>query len=226
MESIGVYAKRFTSGTAEMFKRLKYSFYILFHPFDGYYDLKNDPKRKTVSGAVFLYFMLAFSHVFKRLLMAYLFSNRYDQLHLDILMEVAVAIGPFLLWTIANWCFTSLMDGDGKLVDIFCATAFATLPATLSNFITVPISHFVTETNKAVLTTVASFGQIWTYGMVFLALLVTHQYSVKKGIITTILSIVGMAGIAFVIVLVFFLCQQVVGFVIQLGTEIIFRINE
>ena len=43
MKSIGSYFKRFGTGTATMFKRLGYAFYILAHPFDGFFDLKNDP---------------------------------------------------------------------------------------------------------------------------------------------------------------------------------------
>ena len=47
MKSIGSYFKRFGTGTATMFKRLGYAFYILAHPFDGFFDLKNDPWEKN-----------------------------------------------------------------------------------------------------------------------------------------------------------------------------------
>ena len=44
MKSIGSTIKKFGIGTGTMFKRLGYAFYILAHPFDGFFDLKNDPK--------------------------------------------------------------------------------------------------------------------------------------------------------------------------------------
>ena len=226
MQSIGVYTKKFGAGTVETLKRLRYAFYILVHPFDGFYDLKNDPRRKTVAGAVVLLVLLAITTILRRQLLGYLFTSRYAQLNLDILFEIAVATLPFLFWTLSNWCFTSLMDGDGKLTDIFCATAFATLPLSICNLLQIPVSNFVSLTEVGTYLTLASFGVVWSYTMIFIGMLVTHQYTVKKSIVTTILSIIGMAVIAFIIVLIFFLIQQIAGFAISLGTEIMFRINE
>ena len=227
MNAIGSYIKKFGIGTATMFVRLKYAFYILAHPVDGFFDLKNDPKRRTVSGSIFLLVMLAISSIVKRQLTGYLFTaSTGSQLYLNIGMEVLKAVGPFLLFSIANWCFTSLMDGDGSLKDIFCATAFATLPMTLCNFLLVPISNFVTLDESGIYTFVVGFSYVWCYGMVFLGMLVTHQYSVSKAIATAVLSIVGMLVIIFIAVLIFYLCQQVFGFVSSLYTEISFRLNE
>ena len=123
MEAVKKFFSRLGKGTAEMFKRMPFFFYILVHPFQGFYDLKVDPKRRNIPGAVFLFVLLAFSAIFKRQLLGYLYTSRADQLNLDIVVEILVAVLPYLMWVIANWCFTSLMDGDGKLVDIFCATA-------------------------------------------------------------------------------------------------------
>ena len=98
MKSIGSYFKRFGTGTATMFKRLGYAFYILAHPFDGFFDLKNDPKRRTVSGSVFLLVMLAISSIVKRQLTGYLFTESTgDQLYLNVGLEVLKAVAPFLL---------------------------------------------------------------------------------------------------------------------------------
>lgn len=158
--------------------------------------------------------------------MGYLFTSRFAQLNLDVLFEITVAILPYLMWTLANWCFTSLMDGDGKLSDIFTATAVGTLPITICNFLQVPVSNFVSLEESGVYYTLASFGYVWAYIMIFFGMIVTHQYTVKKGIITTVMSIIGMAIIAFILVLIFFLMQQIFGFVVSVGTELMFRINE
>ncbi len=210
----------------DAFKKLPYAFYVLIHPFDGYYDLKNDPKRKSVNTAVLLMILLAFSAVFKRQLLGYMYTSVAEQLSLNVVIEVGVAILPYILWTVANWCFSSLMDGDGKFGDIFVATAVGTLPLTLCNFIAVPLSHYLPLESSSVFTTVNSMGVVIAYIEIFLGMITTHQYSVKKGIATTILSIVGILIIAFIIVLIVFLVQQVTGFASSLWTEISFRINE
>ncbi len=226
MASVGNVLKRFGSGALETLKRLRYAFYILIHPFDGFFDLKNDPKRRTLPGAIVLLIFYALTHIIRRQTLGYLFTDPYEQLHLNLMYELMVAILPFILWSVANWCFSSLMDGDGKLSDIFMGTCFATLPMSICNLIQIPLSHFLTTAEQGVFTAIGSLGMVLAYAYVFLSMMIVHQYSVKKGVGTTILTILGMAVIAFIVVLIFFLLQQMMSFVLSLGTEIIFRLNE
>ena len=136
------------------------------------------------------------------------------------------AVLPFVLWAVSNWCFSSLMDGDGKLSDVFMVTCYAILPMTLCNLIQIPLSHFLSSSEASIFTFIGIFGMVWGYGYVFLSMIIVHQYSVAKGFGTAVLTIVGMAVIAFVAILVFFLVQQVWGFVSGISTEVIFRLNE
>ena len=226
MEAVKNFFGRLGKGTKQMFQRMPFFFYILVHPFQGFYDLKVDHRRSNVPGAVFMFVLLAFSAIFKRQLLGYLYTSRAEQLSLDIVVEVLIAVLPYLMWVIANWCFTSLMDGDGKLVDIFCATAVGVIPLIICNFIAVPLSNFLSLESAQVYTAVTAFGYVWAYVTIFLGMVVTHQYSVGKGLVTTILSIVGIMLLAFVILLIFYLIQQVTGFVSSLATEISYRMNE
>ena len=73
---------------------------------------------------------------------------------------------------------------------------------------------------------IQGFGQVFTWALMFIGMMITHQYTVLKAIATTLLTILGMAIIGFVIVLVMYLIQQLVGFVSSLTTEISFRMNE
>ncbi len=213
-------------GTKETVKRMGYAFYILFHPFDGFFDLKNDPKRRSVAGGVVWLILYAVVALFRFQSLGYLFADRAAQLELNIPVYMITSVLPFILWAVSNWCFSSLMDGDGKLSDVFMVTAYATLPITICNIIQIPLSHFLSAEEAAIFTFIGGLGMVWGYGYIFLSMIIVHQYSVAKGLGTAILTIVGMAVIAFVAILVFFLMQQVSGFFIQLGTEIIFRLNE
>ena len=158
--------------------------------------------------------------------MGYLFADRAAQLELNIPVYMITQVLPFILWAVANWCFSSLMDGDGKLSDVFMVTAYATLPITLCNLIQIPLSHFLSASEASVFSFIGGLGVLWGYFYIFLAMIIVHQYSVGKGLGTAILTIVGMAVIAFVAILVFFLVQQVSSFFIEIGTEVIFRLNE
>lgn len=213
-------------GTKTTVKRMGYAFYILFHPFDGFFDLKNDPKRRSVAGGVVWLIIYAVVDLARFQSLGYLFGNREAQLELNIPLHLITAILPFVLWAVANWCFSSLMDGDGKLSDIFMATSYALLPITICNLIQIPLSNFLAASETSIFNFVGSVGMLWGYAYIFLGMIIVHQYSVAKGLGTTVLTIVGMAVIAFVAILIFFLFQQVSSFFIEIGTEIIFRLNE
>ncbi len=213
-------------GTKTTVKRMGYAFYILAHPFDGFFDLKNDPKRRSVAGGVVWMVIYAVVALLRFQSLGYLFAERAEQLKLNIPVYLITSILPFVLWAVSNWCFSSLMDGDGKLTDVFMVTAYATLPITICNLIQIPLSHFLSASEASVFTFIGGLGMVWGYAYIFLAMIIVHQYSVAKGFGTAILTIIGMAVIAFVAILVFFLLQQVSNFFIEIGTEVIFRLNE
>lgn len=217
---------RFWNGLIVALKKFPYFFYCLVHPFDGFYDLKNDPKRRNIPGAVILYILLALSAVISKQFRGYLFITTYEQLNIEIFSEMLIAVLPYLLWVVANWCFTSLMDGDGKLSDIFQATAVGTLPITICNFLLIPLSNFLDLESASVYYTVSSIGIVLAYVLIFLGMITTHQYQFGKGIATALLSILGILIILFVMILFFFLIQQVVGFISSFATEINYRLNE
>ena len=209
------------AGLKTAVKRMGYAFYILFHPFDGFFDLKNDPKRRSVGAGVLWLLIYAIVVIIRRQTLGYLFTNRATQMDLNVLWVFLVAVLPYVLWSVANWCFSSLMDGDGIMV-----TCFATLPMTICNLIQIPLSHFLSTSELNVFNFIGSLGIIWSYFYIFLSMIIVHQYSVARGLWTTILTILGMAVILFIAILILFLIQQVSGFFIQIGTEIIFRLNE
>lgn len=217
---------KFGRGVKTTLKRMGYAFYILVHPFDGFFDLKNDPKRRSVSAGVVWLVIYGVVSIIRKQTLGYLFADRLDQMSLNVPVEFISAVLPFILWAVANWCFSSLMDGDGKLSDVFMVTAFATLPMTICNLIQIPLSHFLSGAEASVFNFIGSLGLILGYFYIFLSMVIVHQYSVAKGIGTSVLTILGMAVIAFIAILVFFLFQQVSSFFIQIGTEIIFRLNE
>lgn len=217
---------RMGAGLKEMFKRLPFAFYILAHPIQGFYDLKNDPKRRNLPGAIFLFLVCALTTVMKRQMVGYLFTQPGQQENLNLVYEVLVCLLPYIMFSISNWCFTSLMDGDGKFGEILTFTGYSTITMSMCNLIAIPVSLFASQDEAGIYNFFVAFGFVWCYGMIFLGMIETHQYSVAKAIGTTILTILGMCVIAFLIVLVAYLVTQVVGFIVNLYSEIAFRLNE
>src|SRR4029453_18789058 len=106
----------------EMFK---YSFHVLFHPFDGFWDLKYDNKGKLrVSLAILL--LLTVATILQRQYSGFV-VNFNNPTELNSVNELKYIVLPFVLWCVSNWSLTTLMDGEGKFREIITATGYALL---------------------------------------------------------------------------------------------------
>ncbi len=218
--------KQFGLAVWDGLKHIPYCCYCLSHPFEGFFRMKEDKRKQSVAAAIILYAFLVFSAIAKQQLTSYMFANVEVQLTLDVLKMTISTILPYMLWVVSSWCFTSLMDGEGNLKDIFCATAVAAIPVIAVNIVLIPLSYLMTSDESNLYDFISALGTILMLAYMFLSMMSTQQYSVLKAIGTAILTVVGMAVIAFVVILFFYLIQQVWGFISSVFSEISYRLNE
>ena len=218
--------KQFGLAVWEGLKHIPYCCYCLTHPFEGFFRMKEDKRKQSMAATIILYVLLAVSAIAKQQLTSYMFADVESQLNLDVLKMVFTTLLPYMLWVVSSWCFTSLMDGEGNLKDIFCATAVAAIPVIAVNIVLIPLSYLMTSDESNLYDFISALGTILMLAYMFLSMMSTQQYSVLKAIGTAILTVVGMAVIAFVVILFFYLIQQVWGFISSVFSEISYRLNE
>lgn len=218
--------KQFGLAVWDGLKHIPYCCYCLTHPFEGFFRMKEDKRKQSMAATIILYALLAVSAIAKQQLTSYMFANVESQLNLDVLKMVFTTLLPYMLWVVSSWCFTSLMDGEGNLKDIFCATAVAAIPVIAVNIVLIPLSYLMTSDESNLYDFISALGTILMVAYMFLSMMSTQQYSVLKAIGTAILTVVGMAVIAFVVILFFYLIQQVWGFISSVFSEISYRLNE
>lgn len=200
---------------------INYARYVIFHPFDGFWDLKHE-KRGNAAAATFILILTILAWVFNRQYEAFIFNKRRVD-YLNIFFEAANILLPFILWCIVNWALTTLMEGKGTFKDIYIATAFALVPIIV---IFVPItifSHILAEPEGVFIMLAKTTALIWMIGLIFIGTMVTHEYSSVKTVITSISTIAGIAVVLFISLLFTSLINQVTGFVYKLYLEIVFR---
>lgn len=218
--------KQFGLAVWDGLKHIPYCCYCLTLPFEGFFRMKEDKRKQSMAATIILYALLAVSAIAKQQLTSYMFANVESQLNLDVLKMVFTTLLPYMLWVVSSWCFTSLMDGEGNLKDIFCATAVAAIPVIAVNIVLIPLSYLMTSDESNLYDFISALGTILMVAYMFLSMMSTQQYSVLKAIGTAILTVVGMAVIAFVVILFFYLIQQVWGFISSVFSEISYRLNE
>ena len=210
-----------TSGEKKTYgQELIYVFHVIFHPFDGFWDLKHE-KRGSFRAAITILGMVIITFYYQAIGQGYLLNpqENYSSLFAVILSVAA----PFALWIIANWCLTTLFDGEGSFKDIFIATCYALMPLVLIMIPTTIASNVLVAEELDILSVINAFAFIWTGILIFFGMMVTHDYGMGKNFLTTLGTILGMVIIMFIAILFSTLLSKLVSFVTNIVTEIQFR---
>ncbi len=204
------------------FESLKYSLYVLTHPFDGFWDLVHE-KRGTMAAAHTLLILTFLTNLWSMRFTNFMFNDvRWERI--NIWQQVLGILAPLLIYCLANWCLTTLFDGKGRLRDIYMGMCYSLTPyILLVNPVTI-ISNFVTDEEGAFLAYFQALALIWAAVWILISVMQIHDYSLFKAIMAIAFSVVGMMIIVFLIMLFFSLVSDAVAFFISIGKEILFRI--
>ena len=201
-------------------EEILYTFHLIFHPFDGFWDLKHE-QRGSVRGAFFWIVVTIITFFYQEIGTGYIFSPR--DTYSTIFIQVIAVLVPLILWTIANWCLTTLFDGEGSFKDIFVATSYSLAPLCMLVIPAVIYSNVATENEDTIINLLIAIGFIWAGMLIFFASQVTHDYTFSKNVLTTLGTIIGMCIIMFVALLFSTLLTKIVSFVADIITEIAYR---
>ena len=141
-----------------------------------------------------------------------------------IVTQCISVLVPLFLFILANWCLTTLFEGEGSFKDIFIASSYSLLPLIMLNIPATFFSNFVTTTEASIIGVISTFAFIWTFVLLFFGTMVTHDYSLGKNFITVLGTIVAMAFIVFLVLLFSMLLTKMVGLVTNIVTEIQYRV--
>lgn len=202
-------------------KTLRYSLYVILHPFDGFWDLSHE-KRGSLAAANTIVIASLLTNLWEMRFASFMFNNtRWERV--NILMVILGVLVPLAIWVVANWSLTTLMDGKGKLKDIYIATAYAFTPYVIITFPMIFISNIITYEEGAFYTYFSAFALIWCVFLILAGMMMVHDYSFAKGILSSLLSVVGMAIIIFILLLFFSLISDAIAYFVSLYKEISFR---
>ncbi|MCL2285980.1 MAG: YIP1 family protein [Firmicutes bacterium] len=207
----------------EYVQSLRYSLYTMRRPLVGFWDLVHE--RKGSMAAAHTIVVLA---VIVEILRYTATNFQFRLVNLEsfnIFIVIAQVLLPLFLWTIANWSLTTLMDGKGRLKDIYMGTAYALVPMIIINAALVPVSHIITFDEGALYWLMTSVGMFWFVLLLLCAMMEIHDYTMSKTILSSLFTVVAIGVIIFVFVMFFAVVSDGVAYFISLGQEILFRMR-
>lgn len=194
--------------------------FTALHPLDGFENLRQTGNWSiplTLIMLVVLFLLLSATWFWTGFSFN---SNRASDF--NILITLTQTFGVAIVWVLANWavCTLSIMEGKGRMKDIWCMTVYSLLPFILSLAVALVCSNCFTLEEEAFLVLIRQAGIWWSAALLLCGLCRIHQYSFLKTLVCVLLTIVGMAIIVFLLVMFFGLMQQLVSFAESIISEI------
>lgn len=206
---------------SEVIKGLRYSLYLIFHPFDAFWDLKHEKKGNVFSAALILLFFIIV--LVLRIHVTGFQINEVDINSENIIFEISSLFLPFLLWCVANWAITTLFEGEGSLKDIFIASAYALVPVVLLNIPMLFLSNVLSLDEMAFYRICDVTSILWAGLLIIIAVMTVHQFKMLKTIFMIILTVLTMIIVLTIILLFLSLITQIYNFVYTIYIEILLR---
>ena len=211
-----------TAGGKRTFKEeLLYSFHVILHPFDGFWDLKHE-KRGSLRAALVFIVIAILTFYYEAIGSGYIL-NPYGA-YTTIWSQAISILVPLALFAVANWCLTTLFEGEGSFKDIVIACSYSLLPLPLLIIPATIFSNFVTNSEVKILNLVTSLAWIWVGLLLFFGTQVTHDYTMGKNILTICGTLIGMVFIMFIGILFTTLLGKIVSLISNIVIEISYRL--
>jgi hypothetical protein len=202
-------------------QEILFGFHTIFHPFDGYYDLKHE-HRGSVRAAIVFVAATIVAFYYQSIGRGYVLNP--TRATSSIFAQMISVLVPLFLFITANWCLTTLFEGEGSFKDIFVSTSYSLVPLPLVIIPATICSNWVSASEASLITVIGTFAFIWVGLLIFFGTMVTHDYSMGKNFITILATILGMACIIFIVLLFSMLLSKLVALVSNIVTEIQYRV--
>ena len=207
-------------GKRTFMQELLYGFHVIAHPFDGFWDLKHE-KRGSVRASIVYIAVAILTFYYQSIGQGYLLNpeGKYS----SILTQAIGVLVPLFLFVLANWCLTTLFEGEGSFKDIFIACSYSLLPLPLLIIPATIASNVVTLSEMGIITMLSTIAFIWLGLLIFFGTQVTHDYTMGRNILTILGTAVGMVFIIFIVLLFSTLVGKMFSLVSNIITEIQYR---
>jgi hypothetical protein len=197
----------------------RFPLFILSHPFKGFDEIKFEKKGKVSVGIVFL-IILCMLNILTFNYTGFIINNN-DPYKFNILTRILGTLTEALLFVVANWSVTTLINGSGKLKEIFMVNMYASYARLYLNVVFIILSNVLTLEEMSMAYFFTSLAMVIYCFYTFIGLIVIHEFTFTKGIASIFLTFIAMAIILFIVLLLATMANEVINFFITVYKEII-----
>lgn len=198
-----------------------YMFRFLSHPSDACYEVKAK-HRVSITGAAIILGLLFGLYLVSILVTGFIFNTVIIE-ETILINEALKIVIPILIFVVANYLMSSLMEGEGTFKATFINTIGALMPVFVLFPIVIILSRFLTVNEGFLYYFGITLMIGWCTILLFFNIKETHNYSVTQTIVNLVLTLLMMVVIIVILMMVYLMVMQVYNFVLDIVKEVILR---
>ncbi|WP_454190880.1 YIP1 family protein [Paenibacillus sp. Marseille-Q7038] len=204
-----------------LLQQLKHTFYIIRQPIDGFHAIRYEQKGSILSGSIVL--VLAISSYAIMTSQIHFLFNPSVIVRAEIFTPIVQFLVIWLGYVISNYLISSLNQGEGRLRDVYIASAYAMFPFMIVGLPLTLISRAMTLNEEAIFMFLQYFLYGWVILLIFWKVQGIHNFSVGETMKTLMLTMITMAIIAILIFLIISLSSELIHFLYSIYQEVAIR---
>ncbi len=197
---------------------IKFSKRLIFHPLAGSWELTRE-QNGTIAGGCIILTCATLALAFQSYCTGFIFRGS-SVAQISPFVVLIKLLGPILLYSLCNWCVSSLMDGEATFKQIFMANCYAVTPLILLVPPAVALSNIMVAEEGAFFRTIIILAYFWAALLFICANKQIHDYSMGKSLAVLFISLLVMAVLVFLTLLFLILMQQFGGFCIDFAGDL------
>ncbi|MBO7401618.1 MAG: YIP1 family protein [Lachnospiraceae bacterium] len=202
-------------------EKLYYLKLSLFHPFEGFYDIRFRGKGSLVLAFIIIAVYGAVEcAAYQYTGFIFNLNDIHEMNSISIFLSSTLIIGLFCL---SNWTVTTLFNGKGNMRSIFTVTAYSMVPYVISRIVYVFLSNYVIEDEAMIVNMIVGVGVVWFVFLLVAGLCVAHEYGLFKNLAALVVTAIAAFIIIFVFVLFLTLEEKMFSFIVDVVKEFIRR---
>ena len=204
----------------QFWEKLSYTRYVIFNPFDGFYEIKFRNRGDASIATLFLLVNGVLAVV----------SAQYNGFAINTLTSKHESVLIMFYSVFPSNARHRTTDHNavrrkGTMREIYIVVGYALAPYILCQMVAVVLSQFITTEEVPIHRLIVLSGSAWFAFLVFGGLITVHEYGVLKNVSTLLCTVVAVSIILFLSLLAYSLIQEVVAFVQLFIAEAIVRIE-
>jgi len=192
-------------------------FYVILHPYEGYYRLKD---RKISFVVLFFVLILVCAAKAAQIYGSGFIFRPYDLKKINLLNELLIFMAPWITWVAANYLVCGVKGGEGRFREVLQSSAFGLAPYVAFSAIIIPLSNIVVLEESILVTAVSHMMFYWTIFQFFTMTQVIHNFDFLETVKNTAITVVTGLIIWFFFIIIAGLSFNLYDFIYQLYREV------